>query len=568
MANENALLVLSETDNEDSFDFDDLESELQNNLDSQLSELEFLKEDREKIGNLDNLGNTIMNVVWEQCINQIAVTAGEDFIRENRGLTLDLRNSAHIQTTENFEAGKIATHNDKIDFQKRHDDWQNNFQKNDDGSNKTNKDNPQYKGDKPNQKVLKKDARDPFDKGRPTGSTAVHKDDTIPVAEIIRDPAANAHLDKQEQIDFARSDKNLKDLDASANMSKSDTPMNEWLDSERDGNKPAERFNIDEEELRERDRIAREEFEKLKEEGERESIETGKQSQKDEARRIGGQALRAVLMGLLAALVKEIISKLIKWMKSAKKNLDSFIDSIKKAINSFVRQLKKHLINAGNAILTTIATAILGPIVGLIKKIWIMLKQGWQSLKEAIIYLKDPSNKGKPYGMLILEVGKIVIAGLTVMGAVAFSGIIENALMLTPAAPIFAFPIPILGSLGSILGLFLGGLVAGIIGAIAMNLIDKAVAKQQENESIKNEIKKGNEILNTQSKLTIVNKKIVNNTKIKAASNIAKRHKELVKTTNEAIDVIYNKNTSKEIIVSENENEFIEMNKILESVQT
>ena len=91
--------------------------------------MQFLAEEKEKIGNPDNLGNVIMDVVWEQFLNQVAVTAGEDFIKENRGLHLDLRNEAHIQTTENFANGKIATHNTEIDYQKRYDDWQSNFQK-------------------------------------------------------------------------------------------------------------------------------------------------------------------------------------------------------------------------------------------------------------------------------------------------------------------------------------------------------------------------------------------------------------------------------------------------------
>ena len=58
---------------------------------------------------------------------QIGIIAGEDFIKENRGLTLDLRNSAHIQTTENFANGKIASHNSSIDYQERYDNWQSNF---------------------------------------------------------------------------------------------------------------------------------------------------------------------------------------------------------------------------------------------------------------------------------------------------------------------------------------------------------------------------------------------------------------------------------------------------------
>lgn len=117
----------------DSMNFDELEKKLNSELEEQMADLKGLELDREKIGNPDTIGHTVMNVVWEQFINQVGVIAGEDFIKENRGLTLDLRDSAHIQTTKNFAAGEIATHNNEIDYQERYDDWQNNFAKDDQG---------------------------------------------------------------------------------------------------------------------------------------------------------------------------------------------------------------------------------------------------------------------------------------------------------------------------------------------------------------------------------------------------------------------------------------------------
>lgn len=39
----------------------------------------------------ENLGNVVMGVVWDQFIIRIGAVAGEDFIKENRGLKLDLR---------------------------------------------------------------------------------------------------------------------------------------------------------------------------------------------------------------------------------------------------------------------------------------------------------------------------------------------------------------------------------------------------------------------------------------------------------------------------------------------
>lgn len=535
MAKENAILDKEEQLNEDlseSFDFDALEEKLQSQLEEELADMQFLAEEKEKIGSPDNLGNVIMDVVWEQFINQVAVTAGEDFIEENRGLHLDLRKEAHIQTTENFAEGKIATHNTEIDYQQRYDDWQSNFQKDPNIEHKTS--NYRYNEDQQVwekhdtrsdswKKVLNKDARADFDKGRPTGNNTANTnmDHTVSAGEIIRDPAANAHMTREEQIAFANSEKNLNLMDSAANQSKGDSTMSEFLDSERDGKKAAERFNIDEEELRKKDAEAREEYEKQKKEAEQKSIKAGEKSQKEEAFRIGGKALRAVLMQLLAELVREIIAKLVKWFKSSKKALDTLLDGLKEAIHSFIGKMKQHLINAGNTLFTTVATAIWGPIVGTIKKVWIMLKQGWSSLKNAITYIKDPANRGKPIGRLLMEVGKIVIAGMTGIGAMALGEVIEKGLM---TIPIFAFEIPLLGSLANILGIFLGAVVAGIIGAIAISIIEKQIEKSMEHENVDAQIKKGNEILRTQHQLQAVNAVKLSHAKAETAQNIRDRH--------------------------------------------
>lgn len=535
MAKENAILDKEEQLNEDlaeSFDFDALEEKLQSQLEEEIADMQFLAEEKEKIGSPDNLGNVIMDVVWEQFINQVAVTAGEDFIEENRGLHLDLRKEAHIQTAENFAEGKIATHNTEIDYQQRYDDWQSNFQKDPNIEHKTS--NYRYNEDQQVwekhdtrsdswKEVLNKDARADFDKGRPTGNNTANTnmDHTVSAGEIIRDPAANAHMTREEQIDFANSEKNLNLMDSAANQSKGDSTMSEFLDSERDGKKAAERFNIDEEELRKKDAEAREEYERQKKEAEQKSIRAGKKSQKEEAFRIGGKALRAVLMQLLAELLREIIAKLVKWFKSSKKTLGTLRDGLREAIHSFIGKMKQHLINAGNTLCTTVATAIWGPIVGAIKKVWTMLKQGWRSLKNAITYIKNPANRGKPISRLLMEVGKIVIAGMTSIGAMALGEVIEKGLM---TIPIFAFEIPLLGSLANILGIFLGATVAGIIGAIAINIIEKQIEKSMKHENVDAQIKKGNEILRTQHQLQAVNEVKLSHAKAEAAQNIRDRH--------------------------------------------
>ena len=456
-------------------DIDELDSELKKEIDAQLSELKILEENKEKIGNPATLGEIIRDVVWEQFINQLGVVAGEEFIQENRGLKLDLSDNAHIQTTNNFAKGDLATHNTEIDYKQRYDAWQSNFVRDKDGNIVMRYD----RIDNEDKVVLVAGARSPFDKGRPKGSASEHMDHTVSTGEIIRDPKANAHLPKEKQLEFANSSKNLNPLDSGANESKGDHKMENWIESERDGKKPAERFNIDEKQLKEKDKEARAEYEKLKEEGEKKSIEAGRKSQMAEGFRIGGKALQTFVMVLLADLVKRIIQQLIIWLRSAEKSLNTFLESVKVAITKFIENLKQVALSATDMAMTTIVTAILGPIVGLIKKAWILIKQSANTIKQAIEYLKNPQNMNKDFAIIMIEVGRIVIVGLSAAGAIVLSEAIEKALS---SIPFFALGIPVIGSLANIFGIFLGALISGIIGALALRMIDSIAAKHQLNK--------------------------------------------------------------------------------------
>lgn len=184
---------------------------------------------------------------------------------------------------------------------------------------------------------------------------------------------------------------------------------------------------------------------------------------------------------MLADLMKIIISKLVKWFKTKEKSFKTLLQSLKDSIHTFVVGLKEKLISAGNTLITTITTAIFGPIVSIFKKIGILLKQGWTSLKNAVAYLKSPEAKNKPFSLVMLNVGKIVMAGLTASGALVLGEVIEKGLLAIPGAQaVFNFQIPLLGSLANILGIFFGAVVAGIIGAIALNLMDRAIAKKEK----------------------------------------------------------------------------------------
>lgn len=542
---ENAITTVDEYEQE-SFDLDALEQKLEEELGERLSGLEQLKEEHKLIGNPDGIGTVVLNSVWEQFINQVGVVAGEDFIEANRGLKLDLRDEAHIQTTENFVHGKIASHNSYIDYQTRYDEMRQDFQT--DPTTKTN-DYTRYNEDT---KVVEKydprsgewkakladGARDKFDTrtANQRGSKTINKDHVIPVAEQIRDMDAAAHLDRKERTDFAKSDVNIQDLDAAANQSKRDLTTEQFLDTERNGKKPDENFPINKEQMIENDKKAREEYEKMKEKGKQKSIETGKKSQREEAFRIGGKAVRAAVTALLAELVRNIIAKLIQWIRSGEKKFSSFFVHLKEALYQFLGNMKKHVLTVGDSVLTTIATAIFGPIVGMVKKVWMLLKQGARSIKQAIDYLRNPENKGKSTSILLLEVSKIVTAGVVGIGAIVLGEMIEKSLL---TIPVLAIEIPLFGSIASILGMFSGALVSGIVGALVVNMIDKLVAKKRSADSREFQISKRNEIIIVQGKMRDISAEQLARKKEQVTSSISERHAEMSKAMRASLENIY-----------------------------
>ncbi len=536
---ENAILTKEKIFNDDlmdSLDYEALDEKMQNQLDKELANMQFLVEDQARINNPNDLGNAIMDVVWDQFLNQIAVVAGEDFIKENRGLTLDLRDEAHIQTTDNFAKGKIATHNTEINYQERYDDWQSNFARDENGNIRTYTNRAGRKD-----AILVKGARKPFDKGRPKGSAQkqTDMDHTIAAGEMIRDPALNAHVPKEKQIEFANSPANLNEIPASVNRSKKDLPMREYLDHPNaKGQKASEVHNISPEQeadLRQQDDTARVEMDKLKKEGEEISIAAGKKTQREEAFRIGGKALRSAVMTLVAQLLKEIISKLVKWFKTAERTLSTLLDSIGEAIHGFVTKLKDHLLTAGTTVLHTVVAAIMGPIFGVLQKAWMVVQQGWKSLKDAINYFRDPANQDKPFAIRLMEVGKLIIAGLTGAGAILLGEGIEKVLM---AIPVFAVPIPLLGSLANLLGIFFGAVVAGILGAIAINRVEKMIENRLKRENVNAQIKKGNEVLVLQHQVRGISEDKLEKTKEKTMKASYGRHTAAAEVTQTSIENI------------------------------
>ena len=523
MATENgkAILEAINFDDED-VNINDLEKNLNEKLEEKFDDLEFLKEESEHINNPDHLGETVMNVVWEQFMNQVATTAGEDFIKENGNLKLNLSNAAHIQTAENFEQGKIATHNNisREQLEKNYDRYINTPHK----EFRDKYVDPKMDDTLKRAGNLKKDGIDTVKdiytgKQIPTETKlangrnnpkAAQREHVIPSAECYDNASLQMANTSEGLADIINSTDNLQGYTtAERNKRKSDKTSDE-MDA-KDKNKHWKKANE-----------KAEEYIKQKEkEGEERLRKEGRKTQKEEFYRVGKHALKTALMSLLATLLKEVIGKLVLWLKSANKNLKTLLENIKNAIKSFIGKLKQLLVNTADSVLTTIATSIIGPVIGTIKKTVTLLKQGWKSLKEAVQFLRKPENKGKPLSYLLPQVGIIVITGLSGIGAIALGEFIEKALQ---NIPFLAIEIPLLGSPANLIGMLMGAIVCGVIGAIAINIINRYVAKQQRSDNISDQIGKENVIFSIQDKLNVVKKKKLENTYQKVSKNVEKRH--------------------------------------------
>ena len=501
MANENEQFELQTTELD--IDYEQLlglESSLEDNLKDIAEHIDQLDIDRDKLQNNEYLQESIENIVWEQVQLQIAAQIGDEFIKDNNGQTLDLRKEAHVQTAENFEKGKVATHNRDVDYQERYDTWQNNFVKDDLGNIKT---HSTRSGKTVN--TLTKLARKKFDENRPKGSKekGTQMDHTVSAGEIIRDPKANAFLTKEEQIAFANSKANLNEIRSEVNQAKGDLSTSELFDNPNSkGQYAREVHNIsskEEKQLREKDKEARTEYDRVRDEAEKRAIKSGKKSRRDEALKVSGKALKAALLQLLSEFLRELISKFISWLKHTERNLSTFIEKIKEAIISFVNNLSNHLLNVGKSVVTMIASAIVGPVINTFLKAWTFIHQGWRSLKEAIDYLNNPDNKEKSIQIMMLEIGKIVVAGLSATGAIVLGETLGTS--LTASFPVLAISIPLLGTIGSLIGTFMGATLSGIIGAFVLKMIDQQIVDKQISELSSEKIDQKNEMLVIQDQL-------------------------------------------------------------------
>ena len=520
MAKENAVLDKKEQLNEElteSFDFDELEEKLQSQLEEELSDLEFLKEEKEKIGNPDALGKVILDEVWKQFGNQIGLdmtneTLNQKYYREHQGETYE-------------DVGKQVMHD------------------------------PKYKEAN---KVMKERHQSGNLKDEYTGKNINQNDNANLDHVVARKELYENVRRKQAGInteDLANKDENLKPTNESLNKSKGAKSVDEYISSKeqrekdlREQNKRANKkidesnmSDVEKQKAKEKNNkrlqdklVADDELMKKADKEARKAInkDIAKGVAKETAKKAGKDALKTMAVSALFSLLKEVMNGFVRFLNSQAKSFQSFLDEMKKAIKSFFEKITNVLQTGASSVVGTIVTEIFGPIVSTFKKLASLIKQGVSSVMKAVRYLSNKENKNKPFSIKVAQVGKIITAGLVAGGAIVLGESFEKVLLLL--VPGMQIELPLMGTLANIIGMFLASLVSGLVGAIIINLIDKFIAKKQKSDAQAAAIEQGNKVIATQHQIQIVNEVHLEQDKNRIHADISERHQAAVSVMRDA----------------------------------
>lgn len=525
--NENAVLEVIDFDDED-LSIEDLEANLEAELEAQLSDLSFLEDEKEKIGNPDNLGKVILDEVWTQFENQI----GLDMTNET---LIQAYNREHPEEYNKAIADAIMQDEKYKEANKAMKQQHQDGTLTDGYTGKT-----MEATDKPNldHVVPRKELYDNVRRkqaGIDTKDLANKEENLVPTNESLnkskKEKSNKQYVEEREQ----REDTLKKKADAAhEKIEKSNkSEVEKRLEHEKVDKRLQDKLDADDKMMMDADAKARKAINK--------DIAVG--VAKQTAKKAGKDALKAMAVSALFDLLKSIMNGLVRFFKEKHKTFKLFLAEMKESIKRFISHISSFVRTGASSVIGTVLSEIFGPVVSMFKKLASFIKQGVSSLVEAVHYLTAKENKDKPLSIKIAQVGKIVTAGLTAAGAIIGGELIEKALL---QIPVMAVEIPLLGSLANITGMFLASLLCGVVGAIVINRIDQYIAKQQQNDNLDSQIDKKNEILHTQGKLIDVKARKLEDTKEQAALSMLERREQAKDIISEAMATIFREEDGEE----------------------
>jgi hypothetical protein len=399
------------------------------------------------------------------------------------GMFVQTQDGGSVTTAHNFEKGVTATESDqqKYDAYKANNDGSRDWQE---VRKSGGYDAPLPEKRKTAFKTQEKIIDAYTGKELPKDGRA-HLDHIVSAKEI--ESNAKNHLFKtpEERAKMATNNKNLAWTEASANQSKGDQSMKEWLDKpDKQRGTKTERFGIKKEMALKEDAKARGYIKTeitvaaAKKYG-TELLATGGE---DAARMAAYSALGVVIRELTQTVFHEIH---VTFQQRGKKTLKEIFIRFKERIGVVIDDIKekwkdilKGSFEAGiTSFLSNIVVFIINLFATTLKKIVEMIRSGFVSLCHAVKMLASPpadmDREEANYQAL-----KILTTGLIGAASLGLSAGIEKLLQAIPGLqPLMMLPIPSIGkeprTVSDILAVTLSALAGGLLTTIALYFMDK-----------------------------------------------------------------------------------------------
>lgn len=479
---ENELLVLNteEVNESENLNYDELEELLEEQFTMEFSNLESLQTEFKEIGSPDKLSEVILDEIWNQFGNQIGLDMTSDTL-------LKQYNDKHPNGYTKKEGAAIMD-------DKRYTDANNAMKEKQKSGNLKD----EYTGKKLN--INEK----------------ANLDHVIPRKQIFENPWRK--IADIEPSDLANKSENLAATNESLNKSKGAKSNSEYIKNRelrekelrnqvQRANEKIDKKNISdaekrnlkaENEKRLNDKLAADSKKMLKaEKTAKKAInkDIAKKASVRMANKAGKDAVKAMFVAALFGMLKEIMNALVRFFKSKKRSFDAFLEEMKNALHSFFRKIKDFIKVGVDSFVGSIVGEIIGAFAQKLKKLPNLIKQLFGSIRESISYLSNPENQTHSTAIKIAHISKIITSGLVAVGAMFLGEYFEKYLLTIPN---FGNPIPLLGTIANILGMFLASLLTGILGAIIINGLDGFISRKLQDENKKQQADKKNELLRIQ----------------------------------------------------------------------
>lgn len=320
-------------------------------------------------------------------------------------------------------------------------------------------------------------------------------DHIVSASEIENKASTNLFMTAEERAQMATNDKNLAWTDGSANQSKGNKKMKDWLhtDDKKTGMSKAEKYNVNETMALEKDNTARKFVNKT-------ISSTAAKKYTKELLVTGGQdAARMAAYSAIGIVLKDFASEIMTTVRiildnGSNKSLKEIFNQFKTRIQAILSsiQYKWHDILSGAfeagliAFLSNIVLFVINLFFTTMKKITGMIRAGFVSLCQAVKLLTNPP-LGMPKDEVHYQAFKILISGIIGAGSLGLSAAIEKFLQAIPGLqPLMMFPIPSFGTeqrtVSDVLAVTLSALAGGVITTIVLYVMDMVHNKGKQDK--------------------------------------------------------------------------------------